>query len=697
MPAVVSESKKVVRVLFAVALTLALPTSAHAQKTAEEVRDSLQKSRDTLEAVVVKAVRSTLVTPAAQTTITRDDIVKTFTGQDAPNFLNSMPSMTSYSDAGGYSGYSYLRLRGIDQTRINITLDGVPLNDPEDQVLYFSNVPDFLNSIQSVQVQRGVGSSTFGTASYAGSMNFESIPLASTPRGGSAEFTGGSYNTFGESAQYATGLSSSGWAGYARISKLDTDGYREHSGNDSQSAFLSGGWFGARDAVKFTGFAGVSGTRQAYDAASEADLAVDRRTNPLSDAEGDRFHQEMASLQYTHAFLGGATLTVTGYRNSAAGAFDVLIDPTEIDNFYLAHVWYGLLSALSVRTGDLSLDFGVHLSNYHRMHAMAIRPDFTDRQYTNVGFKYEQSAFAKAALDRGAFRFSIDIQVRDAEFHYQPDPNAGIASQSVSWAFFNPKAGITWHGSGGAAPLTIYASFGHTSREPARNDLFDGADDLNSSNAASILPLTQVKPEAVDDYELGATWARGDLSVNANLFAMEFRNEIAAIGALSLTGNPLTENVAASYRRGVELEGKWRLATRVTFASNLTLMTSRILQYYDAPSGNTYYDVEPLLTPPVIANEQVDVQLTSQFSLIVTGRYVDKSHLANDGNDDLMVPASWMFNGTLSWHAGKTEIRAQMNNILNTNAYAGGYTDGTTRYFFPIATRNVLLTTRFTF
>jgi outer membrane receptor protein involved in Fe transport len=131
---------------------------------AAAARDSLRKSRDTLETVVVKAVRSTLATPAAQSTITRDDIRKTFTGQDAPNYLNTMPSMTSYSDAGGYSGYSYLRLRGIDQTRINITLDGVPLNDPEDQVLYFSNVPDFLNSIQSVQVQRGVGSSTFGTA-----------------------------------------------------------------------------------------------------------------------------------------------------------------------------------------------------------------------------------------------------------------------------------------------------------------------------------------------------------------------------------------------------------------------------------------------------------------------------------------------------------------------------------------------------
>ncbi len=675
-------------------LAIMITGAAGAQKPA--VRDSANKG-DTLETVVVNAVRSTIVTPAAQSTMTRDQITKTFTGQDAPNLLNTMPSMTSYSDAGGYSGYSYLRLRGIDQTRINITLDGVPLNDPEDQVLYFSNVPDILNSIQSVQVQRGVGSSTFGTSSFAGSMNFQSVPLETTPRGGDVELTGGSFGTMNGSAQYSTGMSDNGWAGYARISKLHTDGYREHSGNDSQSAFVSGGWFGVRDAVKFTGFDGVSGTREAYDAASEADLAVDRRTNPLTDAEGDRFHQEMASLQYTHAFLGGATFTTTAYRNSAAGAFDVLADPTEMDNFYLAHVWYGILSAVAVRKGDLSLDFGVAGSNYHRMHAMAIRPDLTDREYTNIGFKDDQSAFAKAALDRGAFRFSIDLQARSAQFRYQPDSNAGIASQRVSWTFFNPKAGITWHGSGSAAPLTVYASFGRTNREPARNDLFDGADDLNSSNAASILPLTQVKPESVDDYEAGATWTRGGFSLNANYFAMEFRNEIAAIGALSLTGEPLTENVAASYRRGVELEGSWRISDRVTATSNLTVMKARILQYYDAPSGNTYTNVEPLLTPPVISNQQVEVQLTPKLSLIAAGRYVDQSHLANDGNDALVVPAWWMFNGALSWHAAKTEIRVQVNNVLNTNAYAGGYTDGVTRYFFPIATRNVLVTTRYAF
>ena len=298
-----------------------LPLVAQAQKAT--AADSAKQKRDSLETVVIRAARATIAAPSAQSTIDRTTILAQFAGQDAPLFLQRAPSMTSYSESGGYSGYSYVRMRGIDQSRLNITVDGVPLNDPEDQVLYFSNVPDFLSSIQSVQIQRGVSASTFGTASYAGSLNFQSVPLASTARGGELDLTGGSFKTLRASAQYSTGVLGGGWAGYARVSKQHTDGYREHSGNDAQSAFVSGGWFGARDVLKFSGFAGVSGTREAYYAASEAELAVNRRVNPLSDHEGDRFHQELANLQYAHTVSDNVQFTVTGYRNSAAGAFDV--------------------------------------------------------------------------------------------------------------------------------------------------------------------------------------------------------------------------------------------------------------------------------------------------------------------------------------------------------------------------------------
>lgn len=656
--------------------------------------DSAKARRDSLETVVVTAVRATLAPPVAQSTITRDDITKRFAGQDAPLFLQTAPSMTAYSESGGYSGYSYLRLRGIDQTRINITLDGVPLNDPEDQVLYFSNVPDFLASMQSVQVQRGVGSSTFGTASYGGSINAQSRALATTPRGGELDLTGGSFTTMRASAQYATGARPDGWAAYGRISKQHTDGYRDHSGNDAQSGFFSAGWFGDRQALKFTGFAGVSGTRMAYLAASEADLAINRRVNPLSNHEGDRFHQEMASLAWTRAFGDGVTLTATGYRNSAAGAYDVDFGDGTIGNYFLAHIWYGALTAVSVRHGAFSLDAGAHVSDYHREHALAMRPTLSVRTYTNVGYKQEQSAFAKLALDEGAWRWSADVQVRRAAFRYVPDANAGIGEASTDWTFVNPKVGVTWRAT---SALAWYASYGRTSREPARGDLFAGADDLNASNAASILPLTRVKPEHVGDLEVGGTWTSGTLAVSANLFDMEFTNEIAAIGALSLTGNPLRQNVDRSCRRGVEGEVRWAPSARVTATANLAVMTARIADYTDVASGVTYHDVEPLMTPPVVSNQRVDIQVTPELSLSVGGRFVDRAHLANDGDPRLVTPPSWLADGGLTWRHGAVAVRAQVANALDARAEAGGYASGGDRYFYPVASRNVLVTTTIRF
>jgi iron complex outermembrane receptor protein len=366
-----------------------------------------------------------------------------------------------------------------------------------------------------------------------------------------------------------------------------------------------------------------------------------------------------------------------------------------LDNFYLAHVWYGLVSALSIRRGPVSLDIGAHVSDYHREHAMAVRPLFTAREYTNVGFKQEQSGFAKAAWDAGAFRFSADLQVRRAAFRYQPSANAGVAEASTSWTFVNPKAGISWHASGGARPLTLFASFGRTSREPSRGDLFAGADDLNSGNAASILPLSRIHAESVNDFEAGASWMTDEVTFSGNVFAMEFRNEIAPIGELSLTGSPLRQSVPASYRRGVELDGSWRASSRVRASANLTVMKARILAYPDASSGLTYVNVEPLLTPPVMANAQVEIRLTDALMLTPTARYVDRSYLANDGDARFTVPSYGLLDLTLAWHSGPVELRAQLFNALDANAYAAGYHDGANRYFYPIASRNVLLGTKF--
>ncbi len=648
-------------------------------------RDSL--ARDTLERVVIRATRGGTATPTSQTTLTRQQIERTYVGQDAPLALLGATGITAASDAGALSGYSSIRLRGIDQTRLAISVDGVPLNDPEDQVLYFSNVPDFMNSMQSVQVQRGVGSSAFGTASFAGSLSFESLPIAATPRYAEAQVTAGSWGTQRLSLEGASGLVD-GFAAYARLSGQETDGYRQHSGNDARSGFVSAGWFGARDAVKFTGFAGRSKMQLAYYAASEAQLDADPRLNPMSPDERDDFHQEMASLQYTRVLSPGATLTTTAYRNAAGGNYDVYVGP-DLWNFNLDHQWYGVLSTLGWQRGAVAFAAGAHVSTYHRDHFLFIRPDLESRAYDNTGFKQEQSAFAKATWTRGAVDWHADLQARRAAFQYRPTPGTGIGEPTIDWVFVNPKVGLTWR----ARPaLTVHASLGRSGREPTRSDMFAGADDVDAATAAEVLPLDQVRPERVTDLEVGARLSHGTFALAINAFAMRFRDEIAPIGALSVTGSQLRRNVGRSTRTGLELEADWRAHPTLALSANAMFLRARIAEYTDEASGTTYRDVPPLLTPAVVANALAAWRPLAPLELTLSARHVARSHLANDGNGALTTPAFTLADAGASLTLGRHALRLQVQNLFDGTAYAAGYTDGTERYFFPVAARTLMAT-----
>lgn len=674
------------------------PTAVMFAQVGTPRADSAQAraKRDTLEAVVVRATRAGGAAPTSRTTLDRTTIERTYAGQDAPLALLGTTGVTAASDAGAFSGYSSIRLRGIDQTRLAISVDGVPLNDPEDQVLYFSNVPDFMNSMQSVTVQRGAGVSAFGTAPFAGSLSFESLPLATMPRFAEAQLTSGSWGTKRLSVEGATGLHR-GFAAYARASGQETEGYRRHSGNRANSGFMSAGWFGARDAVKFTGFAGRSRMQLAYYAPSEAELAVDSRANPMSELERDDFHQEMASLQWARTIGARATITTTVYRNGAGGAYDVVVSP-DLWNFNLDHRWVGLLSAFTWSRPGLNVATGAHLSSYSRDHYLKIRPDLETRAYDNTGFKREQSAFAKATLTRGAVDWHADLQLRRADFRYRPTAGTvlgtGIGDPTVDWIFVNPRVGLTWR----ARPaVTLHASLGQVGREPTRTDLFAGADDVDAATAAQVLPLTQVRPERLTDLELGARFACADFSVGVNLFAMRFRDEIAPIGQIAITGSPLRRNVDRSSRTGVELEAAWQPLASLSLTANSMWMRARIAEYTDLASATTYRDVPPLLSPSVLLNAQGVWRSSSALELTLSARHVGRSFLANDGNVATTTPAFTLVDAGASVPLGKVTLRLQAQNLLDATAYASGYTDGTVRYLFPVATRTLLATLVLTF
>ena len=647
----------------------------------------------TLEAATITAVRGDAVAPLARSTIDQAELERRYFGQELPLLLTASPSITAYSDAGSYSGYSYMRLRGIDQSRVNITLDGIPLNDPEDHFVYFSNFPDLANSLESVELQRGVATSSNGVASYAGSLTMESVSLAAAHRGGDVQLERGSFDSNRGSVEYATGLLPSRLSFYARVSGQTTDGYRYHSSNRSQSFFVSGGYFGDRDIVKAVAFGGRARNGLAYLAASSADLDADRRANPLTEDERDDFYQNFASLQYTHLLGVDADVGLTTYGMWSGGDYDVRVDP-DMYNYSLYSGAGGAIATARARFGHFRILGGAHFAGYRRSHFAAIRPDLEARLYDNTGYKNEASGFAKATYDVGRLSVFGDLQIRHAAFRYEPEPNAGVDSRRIDWDFVNPKLGVTWQAN---TAVRLFASYGRNGREPTRNDMFAGFDNLDTTNVDFIGDLDRVRPESVHDLEAGVVVQSGRLGVQANLYSMNFHNEISPIGPLSYLGLPLRKNVDRSYRRGVEVDLAFHATSALTARLNTTLSQNRIDEYTDDATGATYTDVEPLLTPRILANGSLTYALGRSLQLSLDGRFVGKSYLANTSDSRFMTPGRATADAGAAWSFDRYSLGVRINNLTGTRFYTGGYTDGTTSYYYVLPPHSVFATLRANF
>ena len=648
----------------------------------------LEPAAPSLERVTVTALRGDAAAPIPQRTMEREEIERRYVGQDVPLLLTGQPSITSYADAGAFSNYTYLRLRGIDHTRVNITLDGIPLNDPEDQFVYFSNFPDFGNSLESAQIQRGVGTSSYGTAAYGGAINFLSAPLANSARAVELQVGGGSFGTTRGSVEWMSGRVSDRFAGYVRASAHRTDGYRHHSGNKGESYFASGAYLGRRDILKLVAFGGRSRNELAYLAASLADIERDPRTNPLGEDERDDFQQHFANLSWTRALGVDEAVQASAYTIWASGDYDVRLAP-DLFNFRLASRVTGAVATWSTRRGAFDVDVGVHANTYHRHHSQAIRPNLDELVYRNTGRKREQSAFVKGAVSLGDLTVFGDVQIRHPEFEYVPDVHSGVTERSIAWTFVNPKGGITWEISRG---VTLYGSYGSNGREPTRNDMFAGFDNVDTTNDTLVGPLSRVRPERVYDTEVGVRWRATALSANVNLFDMRFRNEITPVGELSYIGLPVRKNVRSSYRRGVEADITWQPHTRLVTTFNATLSRNRIAEYTDDATEQTYRDVEPLLTPRVLINHAIDWEAAGGLSLSVSGRYVGRSFLANTSDSRFITPSAYIVDAGAAWQLGRHELALRVMNVGSARFYPAGYTDGTSPYYFIAAPRAIFAT-----
>jgi iron complex outermembrane receptor protein len=667
------------------------------------------------EEVVVQATRADARAPVTKDEVSREEIERQNDGRDMPFLLKATPSLTQYSESGGTTGYSYVYLRGIQQTRLNMTLDGVPLNEPEDSTLYFADFGDFASSLQSIQIQRGVGTSTVGSASYAGSINFASLDLADR-RELDARIGAGSFGTERGSLGFQSGRVGPGLAFYGRASYQGTDGFKDNSGVIQKSAFFGATRQGPNDLLKVFGFYGLESTELAF-LATEADvLEQNLRFNELTPAERDRFHQDFVHAHYTRALGASMSLGLQAYYNGAGGYYRLRDDTSDaLLQYDLDWRLVGAVGTFRYAGRELNLTVGVHGNGFESHHAREVVDG--PSEYANRGFKNEANAFAKLGWDRARLHLYGDAQVRWSRFRYEGDLPEG----SVAWTFFNPKLGARYD----LGPrLSAYASVGRTTREPARGDLFLGED-----NPTVIYDLHAVKPERVVDFEAGLEYRRPGFNLQADVYAMEFQNEIAQTGELSPTGMALRRNVDRSHRRGIELDAAWQASARLRVTGNANFSFNRIqtwTQFYDAydEAGDyvdsvprTFHDVEPLLTPRATANLGADFTPWPWLTVGASGRHVAKSYLDNTDVPTLATPSFFDCDATAivkleHWiKTGKPRLRLQVNNLFDnqrlwpsgysylflTRAAAGQETLQGTAYYYPLATRSVLVLLDLTF
>ena len=659
------------------------------------------------EMMEVAAIRADDEVPVTKTDIPREEIEKRYHGQDVPLLMRDAPSINAYAESGaGGAGYSYISLRGIGATRINFTLDGVPLADSEDMGTFFVDFPDLARSLESIQIQRGVGTSTFGSASFGGSVNLESIDLAQDEK---IDVTLG-LGTFGNeqvSAAYQSGMLPGNFSFYTRLSYLENDGFRDNAETRQRNLFFSGAKQFGDAQLKLTGFTGHENQQLSFYATDEETLRNDVRANPLRDEERDSFGYDLAQLQYIRALGSNSDMTASVYYQRGYGWYRLFDFGTDdLRQYGLDGMLLGTILTYSHRAGAFTWNYGAHVNRFERDHT---RDDVAagTRDYANYGVKGEANAFAKIQYDAGRWNLYGDAQVRHATFDYHGD----VDIDGIDWTFFNPKVGARYALTGRSS---VYASAGVTTREPTRNDLFQGED-----NPSVAHDLNAVRPERVIDFEAGVTHRMATLELQANVYAMEFRNEIASTGELSEIGLLLRRNVDRSHRRGIELDAawqvtpQWRSRTTASFSHNRIDEWTQFFDVYDE-AGNYvesrpvhYEDVQPLLTPAVLLTQTVDYSPSARLSTTATARYVGRSYLDNTNDSAFDAPSFFLVDGSVSYAiSSRTRVTLQVNNLLDADRvypsgysyrfYAGDVQSGTA-YYYPQASRNAVVLLDFDF
>ena len=680
-----------------------------------------QDKTERLDSVVVSASRAGKQTPVTFTNVGKDALGAANPTNSLPMALNLLPSVVTYNEGGTGLGNSAMTIRGSKGSQINVTLNGITLNDAENQEVFWVNIPALTSLISSVQVQRGLGTSANGAGAFGASLNMNTAFVTPDPWA-QIDFSGGSYNTFMTTLSGSTGLSEKGFYGSAAYSHGSTDGYIRNAFVQSQSAFVALGWLRGANSLRFTWLMGQQRSGITWDGIDLEQYEKDRTYNGAGEYydelgnvyyypnQTDNYAQHHLQLNYTHSFgshLSWAnTLNYTrgdGYDeyykvNRKLKNFGVKVPdggnyPSRSDMIYQKKMDNDLWvfnSNLRYRSERLDLTGGVNLSRYRGGHwgevlwvkAFGDDAEFQYDWYRHEGVKWDASAFVRAEYKPVDWITAFaDLQYRGIRYSFAGTDDdwleyggkkEDLLDYRQDWHFFNPRAGVTAQ----LGRHKLYASAAWGNREPGRSDI---KENVKGEGAP-------IRPEKMLDVEAGWQFASQALTLSANLYLMEYWDMLLETGRLSSSGYALKENVPRSWRRGMELSAAWQAFSWMRLDGNLTLSMNQIRDYtsyvaIDDYSGRThavnYGKTQMLMSPSVIGMGKITIRPWRNGSFAWDGKYVGKQFIDNSMREEMAIPAYFVSSLSLShkfsWNKASLTLSAYVNNLFNHLYYASGW------------------------
>jgi iron complex outermembrane recepter protein len=678
------------------------------------------------EEVFVNATRAGEHTPTAYSTVTKEDISKNNIAQDIPYILGYTPSLVVSSDAGTGVGYTNINIRGSDVERINVTIDGIPVNDAESHGVWWVDLPDLASSADNIQIQRGVGTSTNGAGAFGATINFQTTSLNREPY---AEINSsyGSFNTSKNTINFGTGLINKKFAVDARLSKIWSDGYIDRAFSDLKSFYISGTMYGETSILKLMIFSGVEHTYQAWEGVPKDSLATHRTYNPYNyKNETDNYWQDNYQLHYSKEINSSLSANVALHYTSGRGYYENLVQNSKFSSFnlpnaifnsdtitssdfitqrWLRNDFYGFTYSFNYRKSKINTILGGGWNQYLGNHfgdiiwaKIATFDGESYRWYQGTGNKKDLNTFLKINyLLTNKLNFSADLQFRNINYAIGGfDENLKDVTQIHKYNFFNPKSGLIYNFD---EKQKVYASFGISQREPDRGNFTD-AD-----------PGKTPKPEKLFDYEAGYEFHSPGFLVRGNFYYMYYHDQLILTGEINDVGATILTNVPESYRQGIEIETGIRILENLNWNGNITISRNIIPVFVDLTDNwdTSAQDKETLknktisFSPSVVAGSVIDYYPFKNFHLSLNTKYVGKQYIDNTQNNERMLN-SYLVQNISFLYTIKSKIFKELtcqfivNNLFDakyeTNAWVYKYNEGGSLHvmdgYFPQAGINYM-------